>query len=156
MHKKGNNSYTLRFWIFLKFSGMVDLILSFNFQVTFFFSYEAYFLRYYQKTWFLPIVLFLVTAATLCKISIKKTHTLEPTHWETFLTNFSIIRSVVIREEDFWKKLMSDRRRTTTDAKWWQKLTLPSARWAQKTCGSITAFQNANYTNMINFHWIGQ
>jgi hypothetical protein len=29
------------------------------------------------------------------------------------------------------EKLMDDRRRTT-DAKWWQKLTLPLARWAKK------------------------
>ena len=30
-----------------------------------------------------------------------------------------------------WEELANDRRRTT-DAKWWQKLTLPLARWAKK------------------------
>ena len=45
------------------------------------------------------------------------------------------------RGEDFWKSLwttddrrrtMDDGRQTTTDAKWWQMLTLPSARLANK------------------------
>ena len=90
-----------------------------QFQVMFF-SYEAYFLRYYQKTWFLLIVLFLVTATMLCNISIKKTKTLEPTHWGTFLRNFSRIRSVVSEEKIFEKlrkKLTTDDRRRTTDGR---------------------------------------
>ena len=33
---------------------------------------------------------------------------------------------------DDGRQTTDDRRRTTTDAKWWQKLTLPSARWAKK------------------------
>ena len=62
----------------------------------------------------------------LCKISIKKTQTLEPTHWGTFLRNFSWIDSVVSEEKIFEKlrkKLTSDdgrtdgRRRTQSDDK---------------------------------------
>jgi len=36
-----------------------------------------------------------------------------------------------------WCEKLADDRRRTTDAKWWQKLTLPLARWAKRTINDL-------------------
>ena len=72
-----------------------------HFQVTLF-SYEAYFWDIRKKR-FLPCVLFLVTAATLFKISKFQTYSLLPIHCRTCMQSFSSIHAVVSEEKIFEK-----------------------------------------------------
>jgi hypothetical protein len=64
-----------------------------------------------------------------------------------FLPNFRSIGFAFQRRRLKCEKLTDDRRRTT-DAKWWQKLTLPLARWAKKTinCHKMNDIMNMDST----------
>ena len=57
---------------------------------------------------------------------------LKGTHTGTIPARFGLIRLRGFRGEDLNVKVYDVRR---TDAKWWQKLTWPLARWAKNTLG---------------------
>jgi hypothetical protein len=63
-------------------------------------------------------------------------HSLERTFYRCFLPSFSSFGWGVSEEKiKMWKvneRQMTDDGQRSTDAKWWQKLTLPLARWAKK------------------------
>ena len=60
---------------------------------------------------------------------------LKETHLRTIPARFGLIRFRGFRGEDLYVKVYDVRRMDgrwqTTDAKWWQKLTWPMARWAK-------------------------
>ena len=57
---------------------------------------------------------------------------LKGNHLRTIVTKFGFNRPSSFRGEDLWMKSL---RRTDgrTDAKWWQNITLATARWAKKS-----------------------
>jgi hypothetical protein len=59
----------------------------------------------------------------------QNVQSLERTFYRCFLPSFSSFGWGVSDEKI---KMWKDNGRQTTDAKWWQKLTLPLARWAKK------------------------
>ena len=69
----------------------------------------------------MPIVLFLVTAAMLCKITIKKNTNFRANTLRNIPEKFQQNLFSTFREEDFFKKLTSDGRQTddrrTTDGR---------------------------------------
>jgi hypothetical protein len=71
----------------------------------------------------------LPVAATFVNGSGQNVHFLERTFYRCFLPSFSSFGWGVSEEKiKMWKVTGGQ----TTDAKWWQKLTLPLARWAKK------------------------
>jgi hypothetical protein len=106
-------------------------------------AHHATFLAHLAKG--LPVVAMFVNG------SGQNVHHLERTFYRCFLPSFSSFGWGVSEEKiKPWKV---DRRRTT-DAKWWQKLTLPLARWAKNV--AWCAFSNITNTNVhirsINKH----
>jgi hypothetical protein len=71
----------------------------------------------------------LPVAAMFVNRSGQNEQSLERIFHRCFLPSFSSF-SWEISEEKI--KMWKDKGRETTDAKWWQKLTLPLARWANK------------------------
>jgi hypothetical protein len=71
----------------------------------------------------------LPVAAMLVNGSGQNLQSLERTFYRCFLPSFSSF-GWGVSEEKF--KMWKVKGRQTTDAKWWQKLTLPLARWAKK------------------------
>jgi hypothetical protein len=79
---------------------------------------------------------------------------LERTFHRWFLTSFTAFDWGVSEEKiKMWKvneRRTTDDRRQTTDAKWWQKLTLPLARWANNSSLSTVKTIFWNELEMIN------
>ena len=71
-------------------------------------------------------------AAMFVNGSEQNVQSLERTFYRCFLPNFSSFGWGVSEKIKMWK--VSGRQ--TTDAKWWQKLTLPLARWAKNVVKS--------------------
>ena len=76
-----------------------------------------------------PYVLFLVTVAMFFNGSKIPTSVLCRLPQGTFIPIFVPIDQMVSEKKSFEKLFTM---RTMTDAKWWQWLTWPSARWANK------------------------
>ena len=51
---------------------------------------------------------------------------------------------------------LTDDGRQTTDAKWWQKLTLPLARWAKKGCTRLAVASDKVYQLLAHGWWFSQ
>jgi hypothetical protein len=80
---------------------------------------------------------------------------LERTFHRFFLPSFTSFGSGVSEKIKMWKG------RQTTDAKWWQKLTLPLARWAKKRKFWRYIIQNKSYFHITkvsdtSITWINQ
>ena len=100
----------------------------------------------------------LLVVAMFVNGSGQKVQSLERTFHRCFLPSFSSLGRGVSEENI---KIWKDNGRLTTDVKWWPKLTLPLARWAeknatqhktQKTLKNKKANSKFNYVkrNLIN------